>query len=608
MPIELLKLVDGAPGLTGTGHIPLSEAITLSGITQSQLLRAAAERRLSLFCRLGAVPGYLIPESALELQHPALGRTGGFVVPQTEKMHSAAVAILMDGVLQICGSDDLASAVLADGLTSVQVVLFEDIQRPGWFLAPDAIVSRDIDKLEVRADAVDAIRRQMATTVLPERVERARELERAAGVVVTGVKGSKPGMLFSAAVEAYAKEATGLPKDLTSEAEQRHQKKGILLFAEFMGDLQLGEIDADKLRAFRDGPLRTLPAKANNLPKKLRRASMKETIAAIKAADVECAVMSRSMQHERMLWLFRFFRWVAGHHGWLEVDPSAALRGETGLTKAERKEIKRHIDPDNEGRASFGDDDLEAIFSQSWFKVGSGLHIKKPSYWYPFEYWLPLLGLFAGCRIKEAAQLHLSDVKQVGAIWCLDINENTRDKSLKNDQSKRQVPLHQKLIALGFLEYCAALREQGFRRVFPELTWAKTDAKYAKEPIRKMSEMLGRLGMPRDSTHVFHCTRHNFNNALARVPLSSLPFADEVLKKFIRYTVLGHKPGDDVNVAHYTHTSAIEMAALVSAVDYKLPVIAKFDIEFAVAQISLSLTKKCGSRRGKEDLGPLNDD
>ena len=606
MPIELLKIVDGAPGLTGVGHLPLNEAVMLSGIPQAQLLRAAAERRLSLFCRLAGVPGYSIPESALELQHPELGSAGGFVVPQPRQMHTAAVATMLDGVLEICGAEDLATTILANRLTLVEVALFEDLQRPGWFLAPDAIVSRDIDTLEVRADAVDAIRRQLAITVLPERVSALESLNVLRWWQSLRLKATSLECFFSDAVETYAKESSGLPSDLASEAEQRQRKKGLLLFSEFMGDLQLGEIDSEKLRAFRDGPVRTLPAKANNLPKELRRESMKETIAAIKSAEIEWPLMTSSMQHERMLWLYRFFGWVVRQHGWVNVDPAAALHGETGLTRAERKEIKRRINPDDEGRGSFGDDDLKAIFGQSWFEFGSGLHVKKPNYWYPFEYWLPLLGLFAGCRIKEAAQLHLSDVKQVGSVWCLDINESTRDKSLKNNQSNRHIPLHQKLIDLGFLEYCATLKAQGFRRVFPELTWAKTDARYAKEPIRKMSQMLERLGMPRDSTHVFHCTRHNLNNALARVPLALMPFADERLRKYIQYTLLGHMSGSDVNTNHYTNTTPEEMKALINGIAYDLPEIARFDIVYAVNQIKIAVGKKKDSRHGKEDMDPLN--
>ena len=71
---------------------------------------------------------------------------------------------------------------------------------------------------------------------------------------------------------------------------------------------------------------------------------------------------------------------------------------------------------------------------------------------------------------------------------------------------------------------------------------------------------------------------------------------------------MGHKPGDDVNVLHYTHTSLKEKAALVAALVYKLPDIVKLDIDYSIKSVGLALTKKIGSRHGLEDMGPLNDD
>ena len=315
--------------------------------------------------------------------------------------------------------------------------------------------------------------------------------------------------------------------------------------------------------------------------------------------------MSRGMQHERVLWLSRLFAWLFKKE-WIKADPALSLRGESGLTRAERNELKHSTDEDDEGRGPFEPHELQAIFGQSWFASGNGAHFKKPRIWYPFEFWLPLLGLYAGCRIKEASQLHLSDVKKYDFDgWYIDINRNTKDKSLKNDQSKRVVPLHPVLIELGFVDYCDRLKKAGYQRVFPELTWAKSDAKYAKESGRKMSLMLQQLGMPRDSMHVFHCLRHNMNNALIRVSSLSLPF-DEGLKNFIRYTLMGHKPGDDVNVRHYTKATSEEMAALVNVLDYGLPKIAKFDIEFGLRQVMVAGGNKDGSRHGREDMGPLN--
>ncbi len=232
-----------------------------------------------------------------------------------------------------------------------------------------------------------------------------------------------------------------------------------------------------------------------------------------------------------------------------------SLQGETGLTKADRKQARREaLEEDETGREPFSPHELSMIFGQSWFATGSGADIDKPRFWCPFEYWLSALGLFAGCRISEAAQLHLVDVREEDEVWVLDINETTPDKSLKNEQSRRLIPIHPRLIEMGFLRYCERLRKEGFRRVFPELTYATSDARYAKEPIRKMSQMLERLGMERNGQRVFHCLRHNMNNALARVPASAVPSADQHLLKFIRYTLMGHQVGDDVNVRHYMST------------------------------------------------------
>jgi len=255
----------------------------------------------------------------------------------------------------------------------------------------------------------------------------------------------------------------------------------------------------------------------------------------------------------------------------------------------------------------FNGDELKAIFGIRHYETGCGDHVTGNARWYPFEFWLPLLGLFAGCRIKEASQLHLSDVKKDSSgVWILDINQKTEDKTLKNELAVRLVPLHPLLEELGFIEHCNRLRGAGCRRVFPELTYVKSDARYAKESIRKMSAMLKKLGMPRDLMHVFHCLHHNMNDAMKRVKMPSLPYVDEKLKQYILYRVIGHKPGDDVNIRHYTSASLEEMAALVSGVAYELPTIAKFDIEFGLDRVAFALTNKVAWRRGKEDMGPLN--
>lgn len=158
------------------------------------------------------------------------------------------------------------------------------------------------------------------------------------------------------------------------------------------------------------------------------------------------------------------------------------------------------------------------VFSVPHYKTGDGRHVTKGNEtWYPFQYWLPPLALYHGCRISELCQMHLDNVTQVEGIWVLDVNDKTKDKSIKTDDtSERCIPVHPTVIELGFLDYCERLRSEGFRRVFPELTFSLSAARYAKERKRKMSAMLASLGMPRDGALVFHNVRHTANFALGR--------------------------------------------------------------------------------------------
>lgn len=620
---KLLQLVEASHVLCQTVYITIKDASAVSGIDRSTLLKVAADGRLELFYQLGTgVPGHVLPKHLLELVDPMQGMEGGVVVPNPDNMPNQAQEASFPGqTLRVTDGQDVAGAVLADALESVSLVLLDAPSPQGWVFAPAKSLQVPVDELALLTDKVETLRASIAARVLPERLEHARA-ERNAKLYVQlpskqdarGISGTAhiPGggkwadKKFSEAVEGYCQDPDGLPGSLASEIDQRQRKAGLMLFAEFMGDLHLWEIDGDVLRAFRNGPLKTIPGRVNTLPKEIKRSTMRETIDALKADGRSWPLLSIEMQRERMQWLFRLFAWLHGKK-YYSPDPSISLRGETGLTKAEQIDAKRGKgDDDEEGRDPFTQSQLNLIFGQKHYQTGHGRHVKKPSYWYGFEYWLPLLGLYAGLRIKEASQLHLSDVKEMDGVFCLDINRRTADKSLKNDQSVRVVPVHPELVRLGFLRYCDRLRESGYRRVFPELTWSMTDAKYAKESGRKMSVMLDKLGMPRDGTLVYHCLRHNTNNALTRVPVGVVDGADEHLKKYIRLRVMGHDVGKSANVKHYTETSTAEMLALVGSASYGLPPIQELDIEFALSQIKVALLKKDGPRKGREDMGPLN--
>ena len=119
-----------------------------------------------------------------------------------------------------------------------------------------------------------------------------------------------------------------------------------------------------------------------------------------------------------------------------------------------------------EQRDAFDKQDLKRIFNLRKLKSES-IDKNKPAY-----YWVPLLGLYTGARLNELCQLYVNDIKEIDKIWCIDINRNTNDKKLKNASSERVIPIHPKLIELGFLNFVKEQKEEKNRKTFLTLeTW-----------------------------------------------------------------------------------------------------------------------------------------
>lgn len=614
MTTDVLRLVGGSHALVGGGHVSLNEAVRESGISQNQLIRAVADGAMRLFGRLSQVRGHVISCDELDLVDVMSGPAGGFIVPQRQHMPQGALETVQTGLFPIGqGSKAVADAVLANGLETLELVAFELDGQPGRLFVPDTVVTVQVGLLEVMASEVEAMRQRLAGSVSPEAIKRAQALETASLLGASKSEGKKAQSRFSEALAAYAAAPSGIPGNVVSLTEQKQKHRGCSLFIQLVGDLPLCEVTADRLREFRI-KLKSLPAKSNAIPKQYRRETMAASVQALKDGGVSWPNMSEGAQHERMLWLDQMFRWLVP--GWLLVNPLASVLDEQTKTAAERKVDRQDkarsrsegLNDDSDDREPFTQDELMLIFSQTHYKTGNGCHVKGFEKWYPFEYWLPIIALHAGCRLKEVSQLYLRDIRQSeDGTWYFDINENTADKSLKNENATRQIPVSPLLIDLGLIEYRSRLEAEGFNRLFPELTWAKSDAKYAKQSGRKMSLMFERLGMPRDGTKVFHCLRANFNDAMLRVPLSSLPFDNPKLVVFAQMKIFGHMV-EDVNGKHYTSAAMSEKLQFVSGLRYDIPEVAKFAIDFGVGQVRVAIDKKKGFRRGREDMGPLNDD
>ena len=148
--------------------------------------------------------------------------------------------------------------------------------------------------------------------------------------------------------------------------------------------------------------------------------------------------------------------------------PAAPLSFETarvGVGKKTRKKRKR------DKRASWTKQEVAKLLSAPvWTGAASvddrltpGSEIIHDAW-----YWLPLMLTLYGARSSELAGLALTDFYERDVIPYFQI-DYTDNRSLKNAQSIRKLPIHPELIRLGFIDYVTALRDAGCTMLFPEI-------------------------------------------------------------------------------------------------------------------------------------------
>ena len=225
-------------------------------------------------------------------------------------------------------------------------------------------------------------------------------------------------------------------------------------------------------------------------------------------------------------------------------------------------------------RLPFTNEDIARIFSPEVFTSRMTPHL----------YWGTLLALFTGARVNEIAQLYRADIVQDGEHYGIIINDIRENQRIKNDYSRRAIPLHPKLIELGFMDYVAAVEKHGFARIFPMLPWSETNGygdalgdtfhrsflrskpatqapsgKESKNPPKRKSAP--RVGID-DPAKTFHSFRHRFCNELYQKVADSNHIKE----------LSGHeRPG----VFHKTYAPKLEFAAKIPIINLlPLPVLA----------------------------------
>ena len=88
------------------------------------------------------------------------------------------------------------------------------------------------------------------------------------------------------------------------------------------------------------------------------------------------------------------------------------------------------------------------------------------------------------------------------------VDDNAPRKTVKTDESLRLVPIHARLIELGFLAYRDALVAAAHTQLFPDLKENRV-GKRTKEASQRINRIIDRY-VSTDRRLVFHSLRHAF--------------------------------------------------------------------------------------------------
>jgi len=168
-------------------------------------------------------------------------------------------------------------------------------------------------------------------------------------------------------------------------------------------------------------------------------------------------------------------------------------------------------------KESFTDDDLHLIFNPKTYlpEIFDNPYSKIK---YP-HYFVPILGVFTGCRVEEICMMRVKDIMKVSGVWVYRIREEgeygEEETTVKNPYSERDVPLHPVLVdTLGFVRYVKHIKKLGHERVFHELN--KIGGRFQHSFVRFFNQRyLKKIGLKDGVRKVsFHSFRHSVETHL----------------------------------------------------------------------------------------------
>ena len=262
---------------------------------------------------------------------------------------------------------------------------------------------------------------------------------------------------------------------------------------------------------------------------------------AIKRAKLDGKPLLSAVTQDQYLATFRAILDLAAKKQLIGVNPAANL-----------KPLKKDIVSAADKRLPLTELQLTQFFQGEYYRnCAQGA---SPAYTFDkagWRFWMPLITLWMGMRPNEICQLAASDVKRTEAgTWFIDVvssegEDGGLSKKLKTATSRRKIPVHPEIVAMGFLEF--AVKRQKFgkgARLFPELL-PDEYGNCAKYALKRFREIFMPEAIKLDKRQSFYSLRHNFRDALRRA--NAPPDALQALGGWSQGSLVSDRYGDRDN-------------------------------------------------------------
>lgn len=323
-------------------------------------------------------------------------------------------------------------------------------------------------------------------------------------------------------------------------------RSGLELFRHFMGDEPFNRLTKEKLREFRT-LVPKLPARIS-VNKTLKDLPIDEVVRIAKKNNFE-RIAARTVE-VKIAAVRQLVKWAFESADFLDEDISGPL---------ERKYVNVK---DNKGTINYIAFETFHLKNLLGSYLYSGDIPKRMRVINPARFWVPMIALFSGARLEEICQLYMQDIVfedgvQIFRFTPEDDEDIGKEVNFKTDSSHRRVPIHNRLIEMGFGDYLEELRQRGESRLFPDIDNNNIKEKFGFSISKWFGDTMSKsIGYKKKSKYCFHSFRKNFIQRLQNT---------SGVTREVRKALVGHSiGGGDV---HEVYEGNYDVHILKQAID-----------------------------------------